>query len=32
MYEDVLARKRGSSPATRQQTMNTPLLNSETRL
>jgi len=32
MYEDVLARKRGSSPATRQRTMNTPLLNSETRL
>jgi glycosyltransferase involved in cell wall biosynthesis len=32
MYEDVLARKRGSRPATRQQSMNTPLLNSETRL
>jgi glycosyltransferase involved in cell wall biosynthesis len=32
MYEDVLARKHGSWPATRQQTMNTPLLNSETRL
>jgi glycosyltransferase involved in cell wall biosynthesis len=32
MYEDVLARNRGSWPATRQQTMNTPLLNSETRL
>jgi glycosyltransferase involved in cell wall biosynthesis len=32
MYEDVLARKHGSWPATRQQTMNKPLLNSETRL
>jgi len=32
MYEDVLAHKRGSRPATRQQSMNTPLLNSETRL
>jgi glycosyltransferase involved in cell wall biosynthesis len=32
MYEDLLARKRGSWPATPHQTMNTPLLNSETRL
>ena len=31
-YEDVVARKRGSRPATGQQTLNTPLLNSETRL
>jgi glycosyltransferase involved in cell wall biosynthesis len=32
MYQDVLARQGGSWPVTRQQTMNTPLLNSETRL